>query len=127
MEKYTKKQIIEAINYWKSILAESNDSDDSKFATRKDFFDKFQDQKIKKEAIDYASKNTWVNAFALALNIFASAQESCKALYNHEKDTKKKEAFKEMFNNCRDIGLSITDMVGNIADNQLVVKTPYEG
>ena len=126
MNKYTKKQILEAIDYWKNILNEAEEKDDS-FAIRKDFFDKFEDQKIKQEASNYAAKNTWVNAFALAYNIFESAKNSCKALYTHEKDSKKKEAFQTMFNNCRDIADSITDMIGNIADNNLITKKPQEG
>lgn len=123
--KYTKRQIVEAINYWKNLLNEAEDDD--QFATRKDFFDKFQDQKIKEEAIQYASKNTWVNAFAFAYNVFRSSMSSCEALYTHEKDQSKKEAFKKMFNDCRDIADSITDMIGNASDNQLISKKTYEG
>ena len=124
--KYTRRQIVEAINYWKNLLNESNDGDDS-FATRKDFSERFDDQKIKEEASSYASKNTWVNAFALAYNIFVTATNSCKALYTHEKDQSKKEAFKKMFEDCRNISYKIVDMTGNAADNSLVTKKPYEG
>ena len=123
--KYTKRQIVEAINYWKNLLNEAENDDN--FATRKDFTDKFGDQKIKEEVNSYATKNTWVNAFAFAYNVFRSAMNSCKALYNHEQDQKKKEAFQKMFNDCRDTADSIIDMIGNISDNQLVVKKPYEG
>ena len=60
---YTKKQIQEAIAYWENSLAESAEDDGA--ATRKDFMDAFGDRALAEEAKAYASKNSWVGAFAL--------------------------------------------------------------
>ena len=99
-KKYTKKQIVEAIAYWEKQLAES---EEHQMADGADINKVLYDAKLEKEAVDYAAKNSWLNALALAYGIIDKAKELAINLSKREpKNGDLKDAMKKLFNAAED-------------------------
>ena len=99
-KKYTKKQITEAIAYWEKRLAES---EEHQMADGADINKALSDDKFKKEAADYAAKNSWLAALALAQSIAAKCRELAATLSKQKPSDDLNEAEKSMFSAAEDI------------------------
>ena len=99
-KQYTKKQITEAIAYWEKRLAES---EEHQMADGADINKALSDSKFKKEAADYAAKNSWLAALALAQAIAVKCRELAATLSKQKPSDDLDEAEKSMFSAAEDI------------------------